>query len=115
MVAFSVLMLASTLINGGAQASDGSANSRMPGCRPAVNSDLTIFTVMNVGFCNGVIDTLMVLGPLLNFCPPADATTGQGTRVVVQYIDSKPARLNEDFDALAVEAMRKAWPCPTSR
>jgi hypothetical protein len=30
---------------------------------------------------------------------------------VVQYIDSQPARLQEDFVLLATEALRKIWPC----
>jgi hypothetical protein len=31
--------------------------------------------------------------------------------VVVRYVSSQPAHLNDDFDALAIEALRKAWPC----
>jgi hypothetical protein len=44
-------------------------------------------------------------------CGPKGVTTGQMVRVVVQYIDSQPARLHEDFKKLTVEAMRKARPC----
>jgi hypothetical protein len=43
----------------------------------------------------------------------ADAQGGPygHVRVVVQYVTSQPARMNDNFDALAVEALRKAWPC----
>ena len=35
----------------------------------------------------------------------------QTVRVVVQYIDSRPERMHEDFKKLALEAMKAAWPC----
>jgi hypothetical protein len=35
----------------------------------------------------------------------------QIVRVIVRYIDSEPARLQEYFNGMAIEAMRKAWPC----
>jgi hypothetical protein len=30
---------------------------------------------------------------------------------VVQYIDAQPARIHEDFNRFAVEALRANWPC----
>jgi hypothetical protein len=39
------------------------------------------------------------------------ATNMQGVRIVLQYIDARPARLNENFNKLAAEALRQAWPC----
>jgi hypothetical protein len=44
-------------------------------------------------------------------CRPREVTLGQIVRVVVQYIDSRPARMHEDFRVLAFEAMKAAWPC----
>ena len=41
---------------------------------------------------------------------PREVTDEQIVRVVVQYIDSQPARLHEDFVVLAIEALRKTWP-----
>jgi len=38
-------------------------------------------------------------------------TRGQTVQVVMAYIDSRPARLHESFYALALEALRNAWPC----
>jgi hypothetical protein len=40
-----------------------------------------------------------------------DATNMQGVRIVLQYIDARPARLHENFNKLAAEALRQAWPC----
>jgi hypothetical protein len=31
--------------------------------------------------------------------------------VAVTYVEARPDRMQEDFRALAVEAMREAWPC----
>ena len=36
-------------------------------------------------------------------------TVEQAIRIVVRYIDSQPARLQENFYDLAVEALRAAW------
>jgi hypothetical protein len=44
-------------------------------------------------------------------CVPSEVTMGQVVRVVVQYTDNQPARHHELFGVLAVEALRKAWPC----
>jgi Rap1a immunity proteins len=70
----------------------------------------------NVGaFCAGQIAGIMVLGqflvPTLRFCPPTGWTRQQGLRVVVAFFDANPHRLHEPFSVLAVEALRKAWPC----
>jgi hypothetical protein len=52
-------------------------------------------------------------GPFLKLilCPPKGSDRAQSIRVVVQYIDSRPARLHENFPDLAQEALRAAWPC----
>ena len=42
-------------------------------------------------------------------CPPKDSNVEQAIRIVVQYIDGHPARLQENFYDLAVEALRAAW------
>jgi len=40
-----------------------------------------------------------------------NTTVGQEVRVVVAYIDARPARMHEPFIALALESLQKAWPC----
>ena len=81
------------------------ANSYMPGCRDylARRYDLA------AGGCSGFVLVIAYAHPMI--CPPERVTHGQIVRVVVQYIDRRPARLHEDFRALAVEALRAAWPC----
>jgi hypothetical protein len=96
-----------------------SADWLMPGCRELANDDF------KSGFCAGTITTLRVLSDCgrfgvlhcaersvaLGFCIPPNVTNGQAVRAVVQYIDAQPARWHENFDMLAIEALRKAWPC----
>ena len=53
----------------------------------------------------------MSIGAILGICCPPESTVYQGVRAVVQYVSGQPARLNDNFDALAIEALRKAWPC----
>ena len=43
-------------------------------------------------------------------CIPKGVTTNQITRVVIQYIDQRPARMHEGFMWLAAEAIRETWP-----
>ena len=42
---------------------------------------------------------------------PERVTTEQMVRVVVTYIEGRPARMHEPFNHLALEALRAAWPC----
>jgi hypothetical protein len=46
-----------------------------------------------------------------DLCIPANVTLEQMNRVVVKYIDDRPARLNENFVKLAHEALKEAFPC----
>lgn len=61
------------------------------------------------GRCAGIVETLIESG--LGVCAPASSTSGQAIRVVVKYIDDRPARMHENFKPLALEALREAWPC----
>jgi hypothetical protein len=70
------------------------------------------------GSCFGQIQTLYMLGsanalwPNARFCTPEGSTMNQARKVVIKYIDDRPERLHEPFLVLAIEALRKAWPCP---
>jgi hypothetical protein len=83
------------------------ASSIMPGCRDF------IATRKGDGFarglCVGLVKVLFEYAP--NICPPDGLKNDQIVRVIVRYIDSEPARLQEYFNGMAIEAMRKAWPC----
>jgi Rap1a immunity proteins len=61
-------------------------------------------------FCLGIIVGLSYLGRSDGtICLPVGMTREQAVRVVVQYIDGQPARMNENFVPLAIEALQAAW------
>ena len=94
-----------------------SADYVMPGCRDAASP----ITFSNVGeseeevsrmsFCAGIVIGLSFMGQSYGICVPAGTTAQQAASIVVQYIDGQPARIHEDFNRLAVEALRVNWPC----
>jgi hypothetical protein len=88
-----------------------SAIFRMPGCRSFANQDNLLRYDFSGGVCSGIVEALMSVGATLGICRSPEGTVDQGVRIVVQYVDSQPARLNENFNSLAIEAVRKAWPC----
>ena len=87
-----------------------SSNYRMEGCRAAIGDRATDSS----GYCLGLVDGI-VYGETGRdtFCIPSGAgvTLGQEVRVIVAYIDARPARLHHDFRLLALEALIDAWPC----
>jgi hypothetical protein len=94
-----------------------SADYVMSGCRDAAS--LITFSqtaeseeqVSLMGFCAGIVVGLSFMGQPYGVCVPAGTTSQQATSVVVQYIDGQPARIHEDFNPFAVEALRANWPC----
>jgi hypothetical protein len=77
-----------------------------PGMRlPPVSPDATILDP------NSPATSLAFLRHQLCLDIPDGVTTGQEVRVVIAYIDARPARMHEDFRSLALEALRAAWPC----
>jgi hypothetical protein len=91
----------------GAELDVASANHVMQGHRQFVaQANYEIYLQRK---CVGAVDAVMDYGD--GICPPRGSKMGQGVRVVVTYIDSKPARLHENFNKLALEALRNAWPC----
>lgn len=89
-----------------AEVHDGnSANYLMVGCRAFVARSTN--DPFRQGLCMGRVAATMALVS----CAPEQVTYGQAVRVVIQYIDERPARLHEDFLVLAREAFNLAWPC----
>ena len=94
-----------------------SADYLMPGCRDAAS----LITFSNVGeseqqaslmgFCAGIVAGFSFMGQPYGICVPAGTTSQQVTGIVVQYIDGQPARIHEDFNRFAIEALRASWPC----
>jgi hypothetical protein len=100
-----------------AQPNQTSADYVMPGCRDAAS--LITFSnvgeseeqVSRMGLCAGIVLGLSFMGQPYGICVPAGTTAQQATSIVVQYIDGQPARIHEDFNRFAVEALRTNWPC----
>jgi hypothetical protein len=94
-----------------------SADYVMPSCRDAAslitfsNVEESEEQVSLMSFCAGIVVGLSFMGQPYGICVPAGTTSRQATSVVVQYIDGQPARVHEDFNHFAVEALRANWPC----
>ena len=99
-----------------AQPNQYSADDIMPGCRDAA-ALITFSNPSNdhsdlASFCLGIAVGLSYLGRSDGIvCVPVGVTREQAVRVVVQYIDGQPARMNENFVPLAIEALQEALPC----
>jgi hypothetical protein len=94
-----------------------SADYVMPGCRDAAS----LITFSNVGeseeqaslmgFCAGIVAGFSFMGQPYGICVLAGTTAQEAASIIVQYIDGQPARIHEDFNRFAVEALRSYWPC----
>jgi hypothetical protein len=84
-----------------------SANFIMQGCRNIVTRQTA--DLFKRGLCDGLISGLVYTNA--DICEPNQITHEQEARVVVNYIDSRPARMHDDFRKLALEALKAAWPC----
>ena len=104
-----IVVIAALMLNGRAAFADDtlSANAVMPGCRKFLVSD-SQKEPWGQPYCVGLINGVAYRD---DHCAPPYVTTSQSIRVVVQYIDSRPARMHEDFRKLAADAMKEAWPC----
>jgi Rap1a immunity proteins len=110
-----IVLIGALMLGGGAVRSASeddvanSANYIMLGCREFLITDSNK-QAFGQAFCLGLITGLayMIDDPCIPF---ASVPRSQLVRVVVQYIDSRPARLHEPFSKLAVEAIKAAWPC----
>jgi hypothetical protein len=111
----SVVLVAAMMICNGVAFADQDLNSAsflMSGCRGFLEPDYTQINLaesLEAGTCNGIVQGLLYAA--LFVCAPKDTTSEQAVRVVVKYIDDRPARLNENFKLLALEALRATWPC----
>jgi hypothetical protein len=100
-----------------AEPNQSSADYLMPGCRDAAS--LIAFSnvgeseeeAYRMGLCEGIVVGLSFMGQPHGICVPVGTTAQQATSIVVQYIDGQPARIHEDFNRFAVEALRANWPC----
>ena len=100
-----------------AEPDKASADYVMLGCRTAVspiafsNTVESREDVSRTALCFGIINGLSYIGQHFGTCLPVGTTSQQAVSVVVQYIDGHPEKMHENFNSLAVEALREAWPC----
>jgi hypothetical protein len=70
----------------------------------------------SAGACEGMVETAMLFSPNLpadvRACSPGQGSILESVKVLLQYLDNNPDRLNEPGITLAFEAFRDAWPCP---
>jgi hypothetical protein len=67
------------------------------------------------GSCEGMVETAMLFSPNMpadvRACPPTLGSVTESAKVLLQYLDKNPDRLDEAGITLAIEAFRDAWPC----
>ena len=92
-------------------------NDLLTACRLLANNDTEVNAAdgtaddpLHLGICFGEIEALNwlapgVYDPNLRSCVPADITTAQMAKVIVQYLGRRPERLREPFEGLALEAL----------
>jgi Rap1a immunity proteins len=101
-----------TAVNESAAQDLNSANHMLPACKALVIGTVAPgISQSNVGRCLGMVEGLDVLSAFGVYCPPAGATNGQRIRVIVTYIEAHPERMHEHYGLLAIDAMKRAWPC----
>jgi hypothetical protein len=109
-----IALIAAIVLSCGAAFGQVSANSIMPGCRffatsTVPNNPLDAAATFR---CGGLIEGILYgasVGGVL--CVDPKMTMNQAIRVVAKYIDDRPQTQHEKFKALALEALRAAFPC----
>ena len=85
-----------------------SARVRMPECRAFLSLSVRNETLVGEQ-CAAIVSELIQTARI--FCMPKKATLREAVRIIVRYVDARPARQSESFILLAREALREAWPC----
>jgi hypothetical protein len=101
------------LLSFAGEAIGANANEIVAACKSVMSTPHNASEAQKQGFCAGAVEGIGHVDP--GICTPMGSTLEQWIRVVIRYIDSRPARLQEDFYKLAQEALRDAWPCPEGR
>jgi hypothetical protein len=67
------------------------------------------------GQCMSAVCAMIAAGAFLTpdyrYWVPQGVNIGQGTRVVIQFLDANPNMLHYDFRLLLLMAFKVAWPC----
>jgi hypothetical protein len=81
------------------EAIGASANEIVAACKSVMSTPHNASEAQKQGFCAGAVEGIGHVDP--GICPPMGSTLDQWIRVVIRHIDSRPARLQEDFYKLA--------------
>jgi hypothetical protein len=65
------------------------------------------------GYCLGFVEGVSLSSS--DICAPEDVTAGQGTRVVLKYLQDHPEQLHEGSAILVRKALSIAFPCGHSK
>ena len=91
-------------------------NVTLPNCKAWLDhfdhkgsSDGSRMDGVNQGRCIGIVEGLFAAAG--DICAPNGINLVQTVRLVVSYIEGLPEPRLDNFKALALEGMRKAWPC----
>ena len=87
-------------------------NFYLPFCKQVTNGQLVFIGGVCMGSVSATAYVARLLPKNMKACPPDGVTGEQLVRVVVQYMQTNPALLHNDFEMLVLGALRKAWPCP---
>jgi hypothetical protein len=108
------LMLGAGAARAHSQLDYASAGVIMPGCEAflAERYDEPTPQMFLQGVCAGQVAGVWdAAAALQTVCAPGDNILNQGMRIIVQFINARPARMHERFTDLALEALMRAWPC----
>jgi Rap1a immunity proteins len=86
-----------------------SADHAMLGCREMATKSNRHTELQRE--CASTVRTMMYVAAGRGICPPHGATVENAIRVIVVYIDHRPERMQDQFEALAFEALQQSWPC----
>lgn len=108
-----------TALTGIARAADtedwlGDVRQLLPACKAAEYPEQihSLLIAFRAGACMGLVDGLLIMLRWQNLvCPPDSIDYDQAMRVVIVYVEAHPTEIQDGTRALAVRALRDAWPC----
>lgn len=121
---FLTAVLCIAMLTGGCGAAiadtDDSANYCLEPLRSFTNEQHDIshdnrFLILKQGVCSGIVQGIASVSRSLCACIENGVTLGQIHKVVLIYLDQRPARLHEAFTGLVIQSLRNAWPCKLGR
>jgi len=110
----SILFALSVLLALPSQSQSVTGIAMLPACKALlIKAEILMF---GQGACLGTVATQMFNASsagagTTDSCPPENATAVEGVRVTVAFLEANSQRLNEHFNWLVVDALKKAWPC----